>query len=76
MRTDNVPEKKPSNSNNIKIKTRARSYDWDYFRAIPIREVLDLLGFEVNSQNRFLCPCHNDRRPSANVIDKGSDNRW
>lgn len=76
MRTDNVPEKKPSNSNNIKIKTRSRSYEWDYFRAIPIREVIDLLGFEVNSQNRFLCPCHNDHTPSAHINDKNGDNRW
>ena len=49
-------------------------YDFEYLRNIPIRDVAELLGLEIDSRNRFTCPCHNDHHPSANLYEK--NNSW
>lgn len=64
---------------NTSKKALKREYgpspDWEFFREIPVREVADILGIEVTRNNRFLCPCHNDSRPSAHMNPKGK-NTW
>lgn len=52
-----------------KSKSR-QEYDLAYGRAIPIREVADILGIQITAKNKFLCPGHNDSNPSANINDQ------
>lgn len=46
---------------------------WSYLRDIPLKDVCDLLGIEVNSKGFFLCPAHDDKKPSAQIRP---NNRW
>lgn len=48
--------------------------DWGFFHDIPIDEVAELLGIEANRNGNFLCPSHNDTKPSAQLRLKS--NRW
>lgn len=53
-----------------------KEIDFLYFRTeVPIEEVANILGIEVNKNGRFLCPCHNDTRPSAHLRPNGK-NTW
>ena len=34
---------------------------------LNIRQVVEFYGFKVNRANQFICPFHNDHRPSASI---------
>lgn len=69
------------NIDNEKVTKIARAkpnmdIDFSFFRTeVPIEEVADILGIEVNKHGRFLCPCHNDTNPSAHLRPNGK-NTW
>ena len=48
--------------------------DWQFFRDIPIKEVAEGLGIDINKDNNFLCIAHNDSKPSAHIFAK--NNSW
>ena len=41
--------------------------DWNFYNSLPIDEVAELLGIEIDQKGWFLCPSasHNDTKPSA-----------
>ena len=39
----------------------------DVKRQLNIRQVVEFYGFKVNRANQFICPFHNDHRPSASI---------
>ena len=34
---------------------------------LNIRQVVEFYGFKVNRANQFICPFHNDHKPSASI---------
>ena len=36
-------------------------------RQLNIRQVVEFYGFKVNRANQFICPFHNDHKPSASI---------
>lgn len=54
---------------------KPKDIDWGYFRDLPIEEVAELLGIDVDKKGRFICPSHNDTNPSAHMKPKGR-NTW
>lgn len=49
--------------------------DWEYFRNVPIYEVAESLGIEVDKNGRALCPCHDDHNPSMIIGSKTNQRR-
>ena len=41
----------------------------DVKRQLNIRQVVEFYGFKVNRANQFICPFHNDHKPSASIKD-------
>ena len=39
----------------------------DVKRQLNIRQVVEFYGFKVNRANQFICPFHNDHKPSASI---------
>lgn len=59
---------------NIANKKPLLQIDWGFFRDIPIGDVAETLGIEVNNKGFFKCPSHNDRKPSAQIRPR--TNTW
>lgn len=53
--------------------------DWEYLRDIPIEDVAESLGIDIDRYGHALCPCHNDHNPSMKIGSKTNEkykNRW
>lgn len=56
-------------------KKITQKIDWSFFRDIPIRDVISVLGLEMDRTGKlFSCPAHNDEHPSAHIYD--NNNSW
>lgn len=67
---------KPVNQANPKYKD---AIDWDYLRSVPIMDVAESLGIEVDRHGKALCPCHDDHNPSMIIgskTNKSRENSW
>lgn len=59
----------------VQPKTKqAGHYNIDYLKNVPIRDVCEILGIEVTKDDWFLCPSHNDTKPSAKLYER--TNTW
>ena len=52
MRVDN------QNQTSSQPKMRKLNYDQDYLKQVPIREIAEILGINVDVKGKFECPCH------------------
>ena len=51
----------------MSVYKRNETIDWEFYRAVPIEEVADILGLDVDRHKKFCCPAHNDTHPSAKL---------
>lgn len=57
-------------------KTQFVNIDWSFYNELPVDEVAELLGIDMDPKMKFRCPCpdHIDKNPSAEI--NLTSNKW
>lgn len=75
------PKMKESAAINARISAKLDDIDWSFFREIPITEVAEIYGIELDNKGTFCCPAHlaqlgkEDEHASAGVYGD-NDTKW